>query len=136
MISAAFSLDNYNFKKIQIDFNKKENNDINLGFKPSGKFLADDSLFILSLTFIANSDNTKDPFILIENETTFKFENKISKEDIPAYFYTNSIAIIFPYIRAFISTVTLQTNIHPPIVLPTLNLSNLEETLRNNTVFQ
>lgn len=53
-------------------------------------------------------------------------------KDIPDFFYANSIAIIFPYIRAFVSTLTLQANI-PPIVLPTLNLSQLRTILRDNT---
>lgn len=51
---------------------------------------------------------------------------------MPSYFYRNSIAIVFPYIRAFISTVTLQANI-PPIILPTMNLTSLEIPLKQNT---
>ncbi|CAM4366664.1 hypothetical protein AQBE111736_13510 [Aquirufa beregesia] len=42
------------------------------------------------------------------------------------------MAILFPYLRAFISLVTLQINI-PPLILPTLNLSSLEADLRKNT---
>lgn len=50
-------------------------------------------------------------------------------------FYANSIAIVFPYIRAFISTVTLQANLVSPILLPTMNLTSLGERLMNNTKF-
>lgn len=42
------------------------------------------------------------------------------------------MAILFPYIRAFVSTVTLQANVMP-ILLPTVNLSSLESRLRENT---
>ncbi|EXZ22215.1 pretranslocase subunit SecB family protein, partial [Bacteroides fragilis str. S13 L11] len=52
--------------------------------------------------------------------------------EIPNFFYPNSIAILFPYVRAFVSTLTLQANIKP-ILLPTLNLSSLQDTLRENT---
>lgn len=52
--------------------------------------------------------------------------------EIPNYFYANSLAIIFPYIRAFVSTITLQSNMHP-IVLPTVNLMGLSEKLKRNT---
>lgn len=52
--------------------------------------------------------------------------------EIPDYFYANSLAIIFPYIRAFVSTITLQSNMHP-IVLPTVNLMGLSEKLKRNT---
>ena len=47
-------------------------------------------------------------------------------------FISNSIAILFPYVRAFVSTLTLQANIKP-ILLPTLNLSSLQDILRENT---
>jgi len=53
-------------------------------------------------------------------------------EDIPDFFYKNSIAILFPYLRAYLSLVTTQANV-PGIILPTYNLSGLEEELRSNT---
>ena len=59
-------------------------------------------------------------------------KDKIEFNDIPGFFYPNSIAILFPYIRAFVSTLTLQANV-TPIVLPTLNLTNLQEKLKKNT---
>lgn len=62
----------------------------------------------------------------------FEFKNVETIEDIPDFFYKNSIAILFPYVRAYISLVTTQANV-PGIILPTYNLSNLEEKLRNNT---
>lgn len=64
---------------------------------------------------------------------TSDFENVSSFDEIPTYFYRNAIAIIFPYVRAFISTVTLQSNI-PPVILPTMNLSSLESPLKENTI--
>ena len=62
----------------------------------------------------------------------YEFRNEIAFEQIPDFFYANSIAIIFPYIRAFISTLTLQANF-VPIVLPTLNLTPLRQQLKSNT---
>lgn len=46
-----------------------------------------------------------------------------SLDDIPEYFYANSIAILFPYIRVFVSTVTLQANIKP-IVLQHITITS------------
>ena len=60
------------------------------------------------------------------------FNGSTSIEDIPEYFYPNSIAIIFPYIRAFVSTLSLQANVKP-IVLPTINLIGLTNELKENT---
>ncbi|HLO91987.1 MAG TPA: hypothetical protein VK172_12560 [Lentimicrobium sp.] len=72
------------------------------------------------------------PFIKIDCVATYRFQEKLNFQDIPPYFYQNSIAILFPYVRAFVSTVTLQANIGP-ILLPTMNLSELESPLRDNT---
>ena len=52
--------------------------------------------------------------------------------DIPEYFYPNSLAIVFPYVRAFVSTITLQANMQP-VVLPTINLMGLTEELKEKT---
>ena len=55
--------------------------------------------------------------------------------EIPDFFYPNSLAIIFPYIRAFVSTLTLQANVRP-IVLPTVNLMGLTDMLRKETTVE
>lgn len=133
MKKAAFSLNEYRFEKVEIDFSKKTSNDLSISFEPSGQFISNDSSYELNFTFIAHNENRDIPFVKITCISIFKFEDKISYEEIPTYFYRNSIAIIFPYIRAFISTVTLQANI-PPIILPTMNLSSLETPLKENTI--
>lgn len=133
MNKAIFSLDSYKFEKVKIDFSKKASNSLNLAFIPTGSFLSKQSIFELKFVFTAHTSDVADPFVEIECIALFKFENNMQLEDIPPYFYRNCIAIIFPYIRAFISTVTLQANI-PPIILPTMNLSSLENPLRESTV--
>jgi len=132
MDKAAFSLNEYKFQKVNIDFSKKKSNELNIEFIPQGIFHSKNSSFELIITFNAFNEDKNSPFVLIECISVFVFNKEIQFEDIPSYFYRNSIAIIFPYIRAFISTVTLQANI-PPIILPTMNLSSLEAPLRQNT---
>jgi preprotein translocase subunit SecB len=129
---AAFSFEKYRFEKIEIDFSKKRSNDLQIDFEPSGKFFSSAGIYELTFLFRAHNGDIENSFVKIECIATFKFNENISFEDIPNYFYPNSIAIIFPYMRAFISTVTLQANI-PPIMLPTMNLSSLESPLRNST---
>lgn len=129
---ATFSLHKYYFSKVNIDLENKKSNDLKISFDPSGIFLNNDSKFDLNFIFSAFTENGGNPFVKIECKATFIFENINSFEEIPSYFYRNSIAIIFPYIRAFISTVTLQANI-PPIILPTMNLASLEIPLKENT---
>ncbi|MCU0349271.1 MAG: protein-export chaperone SecB [Flavobacterium sp.] len=133
MNKAAFSLEKYRFDKVTIDFSNKTSNDLDISFEPSGKFDFQTSSYELNFSFIAHNDNLESPFVKVECIALFKFDEKIDFENIPTYFYRNSIAIIFPYLRAFVSTVTLQANI-PPIVLPTMNLSALEAPLKENTI--
>ncbi|MGX9986849.1 hypothetical protein [Soonwooa purpurea] len=128
---AAFSLENYHFSKVSISLENKTSNDIQISFNPSGRFISESSSY--ELKFIFNALTNDSPFVEIECVANFKFENVSGFDEIPTYFYRNSIAIIFPYVRAFISTVTLQANI-PPVVLPTMNLSSLEKPLRDHTV--
>lgn len=133
MSKAAFSLETYSFDKVNIDFSKKTSSDFEIAFSPSGKFLSNDQIFELTFTFLAHNGNINEPFVMVECIANYKFENKILFNEIPPYFYQNSIAIIFPYVRSFISTVTLQANSNL-ILLPTLNLSSLEKPLKENTV--
>lgn len=134
MDKAAFSLEKYSFDKALIDFTISGDRELEINFKPSGIFKQqnENSVFELKFIFEAKSKDISKPFVTIECNSIFHFANKITFDEIPSFFYVNSIAIIFPYVRAFVSTVTLQSN-HPPIILPTLNLSSLEQQLREKT---
>lgn len=135
MKKASFSIEHYYFNKVLIELdNYNESGDIYLDFKPSGVFNKENSNYVLTIIFKARSSEEEDsvPFVEIFCNGTFRFEEVKDIEDIPSYFYRNSIAILFPYLRAYISMVTNQANI-PPLVLPTLNLMSLEEPLRENT---
>lgn len=132
MVKATFSLEKYTFNKVVIDLSKKASTELSITFEPSGEFNAEKSSYKLILKFLAHNEEQDDPFVAIECEANFIFQPQIAFEEIPTYFYRNAIALIFPYIRAFVSTVTLQANI-PPIMLPTMNLSNLEIPLKEST---
>ncbi|MGO3805987.1 MAG: protein-export chaperone SecB [Sphingobacterium sp.] len=68
----------------------------------------------------------------VDCEGIFEFINVSQFSEIPDFFYTNCIAILFPYLRSYISTVTVQSNIKP-IILPTLNLTPLAKKLRESS---
>jgi preprotein translocase subunit SecB len=132
MKQAAFSLKHYTFTKVDIDYLKKSDTpDISIDIKPSGIFDKEDSNYKLSFIFSATTNDDK-PFIVVVCDSIFRLKNVKSIEEIPSFFYKNSIAILFPYIRAFVSTITLQAN-REPMILPTMNLSVLESTLKEHT---
>ena len=68
----------------------------------------------------------------------FEMVGNFSFSDIPendnqnSLFYINAPAILFPYLRAYISTITTLSG-KETITLPTLNLTSLGSILKENT---
>lgn len=133
METARFSLLNYHFDKVSMDLSGLDaKTTFNIDFNPSGVFDKERSLYILSFQFTANDDASGRNVISINCVAQYVFKGINTIDDIPAFFYNNAIAILFPYVRAFVSTVTLQANVKP-ILLPTLNLSDLQNILKERT---
>lgn len=132
MEKAAFKLDEYHFTKASLDFNIPNNAELNISFSPKGVFHAKDARYDLMFDVTVKYDKTDTEVIKVSCEALFSFSNKISIEDMPEYFYPNCLAIVFPYIRAFVSTISLQANVQP-VVLPTVNLMGLTEELKGQT---
>jgi preprotein translocase subunit SecB len=134
---AAFQLEKYLFSKVNIDLENKTNQEMLVEFNPSGVYNQEQSQYELKFTFKAffEEKGIENPYVLIECIGFFKFEDVQNIEDIPSFFYRNAIAILFPYLRAFVSMVSLQANV-APVVLPTLNLSDLEQPLKDKTITQ
>lgn len=133
MQKAAFSIINYQFDKVSIDLSNHNSKDLSLSFDTSGIYFNESKNFELRFVVKVSQNTDATPFAEISCKGTFKFENTESFDNIPEFFYRNSIAILFPYVRAYLSLVTTQANV-PGIILPTLNLSNLENELKRNTI--
>lgn len=133
MQKAAFSIINYQFEKVLIDLSNHNSNDLSLSFDTSGIYFNENQVFELRFAVKVSQKTEEKIFAEISCKGTFKFENIDSFENIPEFFYRNSIAILFPYVRAYLSLVTTQANV-PGIILPTLNLSNLETELKKKTI--
>lgn len=136
--TAAFSLARYSI--VDFMYADPELNGANTMSKlsvtiiPNGMFDLTTYRYNLSLLCVLFVKETKFEVVKANIIAEFEFDGGVKKvEEIPPFFYANSIAIIFPYVRAFISTLTLQANVSP-IILPTLNLSKLAKPLQENTV--
>lgn len=132
MEKAAFKLDNYHFTKASLDFNIPNDAEVNISFNPKGVFYAKDARYDLVFDVTVECVETNTDVVKVSCEASFSFGNKVSIENIPDYFYPNSLAIVFPYVRAFVSTISLQANVQP-VVLPTVNLMGLTEKLKEQT---
>lgn len=129
---ASFSLKNFKVPKFSCNQGNVKTTGLNLNFDPSGTFNSADSTFELSLNVSGIADDNKE-IINVTGVGVFAFADNLDFKEIPEYFYANSIAIIFPYIRAFVSTMTLQANIGL-IMMDTLNLSSLKDELLKKSV--
>ena len=137
---AAFSFESFRFVSFQFNERADEGFEgLNILIDPSGHYNSTDKQFTLTLEFKASliTDEDKPPssdnaVIQLKFQTLFTIEEEDGR--IPDYFYPNSIGIAFPYIRSFLSTLTLQAN-NQLVMLPLMNLSHLAKPLQENTIF-
>ena len=128
----AFKLDGYKFTKAILNFDIPQKAELDINFKPSGKFYEKDGCYKLFFDTAVIYKETDTVVISISCIASFSFNGKIRFNDIPEFFYPHSLVIIVPYIGAFVSTLSLQANTSP-IVLPTVNLMGLTDILCKNT---
>jgi preprotein translocase subunit SecB len=130
--SAAFQFSRYKIPVFTFVEASNSNAVLRLSFNPTGKYIQSDGVFEIQLDFQAFEEGSAgSPIISVKFIGYFEFEKGLPFESIPDYFYKNSIAILFPYIRAFISTLTLQAN--NVLLLGLMNLTGLEVELRANS---
>lgn len=132
MSNSSFQFKGYKI----IDSHIKQNHeniarDLKLSFSPSGEIDNEKSTFLLFLE--TNIEDENNAFSAnIKAKATFTFDKDADSEHINNFFYINAPAILFPYIRAYISTLTTLGGTKP-VTLPTLNLTSLGKDLKDNT---
>lgn len=132
VIKSTFKFEKYLINNSQIKINEGTISDeINFGFIASCKVFPKQKLFQLSLGTHAYDEN-KVVDLVVNVIADFKYEEGSDGDLIKHFFYKNAPAIIFPYIRAYISSLTTLSGI-PTILLPTINLSGLSEEIEKNT---
>ncbi|MNP98416.1 Preprotein translocase subunit SecB [compost metagenome] len=136
MEQATFSFKSYKIERFLFNLENGTEDKISIKIDPQGVFISDERKFILTFHFYAFEKEKTYEKSFVECTLTAEFlfsENIKTIEDIPQYFYPNSIAIVFPYLRSFISSLTIQANIKP-VILPTMNLTSLSTPLKENVV--
>jgi len=61
----------------------------------------------------------------------FEFKNEL-EDTADDFFYLNAPAILFPHVRAYVAALTALSGM-PAIILPTFNLTDLAEKLKQST---
>lgn len=132
--SAAFAFKSYAFTNVELNLGLfSGQSPLDLSFSPSGIYNPTTGIYNLRFAFAATQDGGINVIVKIMCEATFEFKEALELNEIPDYFYPNCLAIVFPYVRAFIGSVTLQANMDSPILIPTLNLTGLQAILKEKT---
>lgn len=103
----------------------KDNNEgtpIDLNIETKIDIQKDNMKITLNTTIFANAIEKNYPFEM-NVEITGLF---VVKGDEPNKFVKNAIAILYPYVRAIVSTYTANANISP-LILPAINVNKLIE---------
>ncbi|GAB3327761.1 hypothetical protein GCM10027299_28830 [Larkinella ripae] len=131
VIKASFQFNDFLIKESHFVLNNAAEYEFELAIKPSGVVFTRQNRFRLQLEFEA-IDQNESANIKVVALSFFSYENIEDISNNPV-FTENAPAIAYPYIRAYISTLTAQSGIKP-IILPTLNLHNMADLLRKNIV--
>ncbi|ADQ79033.1 protein export chaperone SecB [Paludibacter propionicigenes WB4] len=130
--TSSFQFKGYRIERSVIELKSVEiGENFNISFDSKGIINKSESSYQLNLTaYIKDKENTIN--IEVAVVSFFSFDSQIEKSQLEKLFYMNAPAIIFPYLRSYITTLTVLSGIDP-IILPTLNLSSLGKELEENT---
>ena len=129
--NAIFRFRNFVVKESHIVLNEQGEHKIAIHFNPKGYIFKSLDQFHLELEVEVIEENNRFN-IRIVTISVFEFDPSEDFEEAKeGYFLKNAPAIVFPYIRAYVSTLTTQSGLFT-VQLPTLNLASLAETLRSN----
>ena len=131
-IKSAFKFEKYSILRSVINRKSDETpKSLQIVFEPKGTHFKEDNRFELSLG-VRIEDEGKNLLIEVDASATYILEGEVSEKMLRTFFYLNAPAILFPYIRAYIATLTTLSGM-APINLPTLNLTQLAPELEKNT---
>jgi len=133
---SSLSFRGFKISKSIIDINhEKYPSNLEISFSLKGKISKSNNSFKL---FVITQISDKEKLIKINVDTFADFSidmENINEENYKNFIFTNAPAILFPYIRAYITSLTSLSGIKP-IQLPILNLISLKDSLEKNIVYK
>lgn len=130
--TSAFQFKGYRIERSLIELKSTEIGEkFSISFDPKGLINKAESTYQLQLiTYIKDKEDTIN--IEIDIVAFFSFDSQIERDQLNKMFFINAPAIVFPYLRSYITTLTVLSGIDP-VILPTLNLSGIGKELEQNT---
>src|ERR1035437_3296965 len=100
----------------KIDIKGPVGNKMDIKLDATGEIRKEEKIFHLTLN-VSLSDDRENLFVEVIAETDFKLgSGEIDEPDFSNYLYLNAPAIIFPYVRAYITSLTSLSGI-PAIII-------------------
>lgn len=125
---SGFQFKGYKVLKSHIEILGASGDELTVSFDPKGKLDRSNKTFKLDL-LISISENTGNLKIEVLISGDFIFHEETNLEN---FLYVNAPALMFPYVRSYITALTALSGISP-ITLPTMNLSGLKSQIESNT---
>ena len=120
---AKFRFLRYNIIKssIEIDDNKVVNEDLTVEFSQEGAECIENNLYKHTLGVdIMDKNNVMRIKVVVIG--LFEFDRDVDEKLKSTFFNSCAPAILFPYVRAYVTTLTGLSGVNP-VILPTLNLA-------------
>lgn len=133
-----FKFNSYKIEELRLNNRiSSGNNVVHHQFDVSGTFDELNKRLEVRLYFSEkiNENDIEMDKIFVELSGEFVFRDIVSIDNIPDFFWANSIAIMYPYLRSFISLVTMHSTEHT-LILPLINLSSLGPKLKDNLIIK
>lgn len=125
-IKSAFKFLNYVVDSVVFKNNLDFEGDIaELEFHPSAEFNIDGNDMLVFLTIDVFNDAQKNNYPFEMSVSVVGYFKLMSDEDVEIY-KANAVAVLFPFVRAIISTYTAAANVNP-LILPTVNINKILE---------
>ena len=120
---AKFRFKGYKIVESHITTNpeKETSQNLNVEFEQTIGVNEDGHNMRLEMAAIINDENNA-LIIKIKAQGFFEFESDIKPKEKDIFFRTSAPAILFPYVRAYITTLSSLSGVKP-VILPTLNMS-------------
>ncbi|MGD6874238.1 protein-export chaperone SecB [Sutcliffiella horikoshii] len=130
-ISSSLRFIDYIVNSVEFIYNHKfEEKPISIDFdidKEIEYVESDNNILVtLIVKVFENASKNNYPFTMNLNVTGIFEVDKMDKEKSDSFAEVNAVAILFPYIRALITTYTSNSNV-PPLILPPINVVKLME---------
>lgn len=121
--------------ELKIDsYDKSVANELETQLKISTGFSDEDKNHFVIIFQIILENKEKSVFIRVEAHNHFEINQEITKEfENSAFINVNAPAIAFPYVRAFISNLTLNAG-YDPIILPSFNFVKMFEDKKKEQI--